>query len=229
MSEFNQVEVCSLSEILERLAEFTGNNTDASLARALGISPQAIANARKKKSIPFERLAKFAMSEGISLDWLFTGKSGHDKEIDPTLFSEIRERIKQSDIKNRMTPATEQMLHIVVTIYNSVIACKTAERRDYVFDTQIALLNTALYQEAKTLLDGNNLIPEVRAELNEFVGTQEQLVSLLRKGLSALGYTAVEDNVPSVSQVKEASTANQNFHGSVKQAAGRDINNKENK
>lgn len=44
------------------------------MAKALGISPQAISNYRKKCLLPAGIVMKFAAKFGISVDWLLTGR-----------------------------------------------------------------------------------------------------------------------------------------------------------
>jgi hypothetical protein len=57
----------------ERLKDFFGVITDVQLANALGISQQAVASAKKKKSIPGTWIQKM-MGLGMTIDFILHGK-----------------------------------------------------------------------------------------------------------------------------------------------------------
>lgn len=63
-----------LEDILARVASVSGAKSDAAIARALKVTPQAVGNARKRGSIPYEGICLFAEERGISLDYLFFGR-----------------------------------------------------------------------------------------------------------------------------------------------------------
>lgn len=64
----------SANDVLSRMMEASGLKTSLRLAEALGISPQAISNYRKRGVIPASLLIKFSEKFGVSLDWLVRGK-----------------------------------------------------------------------------------------------------------------------------------------------------------
>ncbi|MCP5440006.1 MAG: helix-turn-helix domain-containing protein [Chromatiaceae bacterium] len=59
--------------VFERLSSIVGVSTDTGIAKRLGISPQAIYNARKRGTIPYEKILQFARTEKIDLNYLLFG------------------------------------------------------------------------------------------------------------------------------------------------------------
>lgn len=81
-----------VADIFDRLATYAESNTDVAIGKLLGISRQAIANARKRNVPPFEKICNFAISEGISIDYLLLGKDEKKEEpvdIDIQIFKEV--------------------------------------------------------------------------------------------------------------------------------------------
>jgi len=56
-----------------RMKLSSGLKNDSKVARALGITPQAISNYRKRGNIPADVLLKFSEAFGVSVDWLVNG------------------------------------------------------------------------------------------------------------------------------------------------------------
>lgn len=67
------------AEILDRLLEALRCEKDVQLAAALGVSPQAVSQARKKDRIPEGWLMRAALRHGISVDAILFGQ-GHEGE-----------------------------------------------------------------------------------------------------------------------------------------------------
>lgn len=61
------------AEVSERLKVKLNVATDAALAIALGLKPNAFANRKKEGSIPHEQIVEIATSENLSLDWIYRG------------------------------------------------------------------------------------------------------------------------------------------------------------
>lgn len=61
-------------DVFERLCELAGVKSDAALAGELSVSPQAIANSRKRASVPYEKICAYAEEHGHSLDYIMLGK-----------------------------------------------------------------------------------------------------------------------------------------------------------
>lgn len=62
------------SEVLDRLLQGAGVRRDAQLAELLGVSPQAVSQARRKGRIPDGWIVKIAARFGLSTDWVFFGR-----------------------------------------------------------------------------------------------------------------------------------------------------------
>jgi len=76
----------------------SGIKTDAKLSDYWNITPTTVTNWRKRNSIPFERIITFCEDEGISLDYIFTGKGEmirRDVEGDDPEISELLERARK--------------------------------------------------------------------------------------------------------------------------------------
>lgn len=63
-------------DILKRLRQGTGARSDTELARLLGVSQQAVSNARKNAKVPDGWMPLAAQRFGLSTDWLFFGVGG---------------------------------------------------------------------------------------------------------------------------------------------------------
>lgn len=63
---------------LDRLKTATGAENETALAQFLGISQAAISGAKKKGRIPYSWFFEIADRTGVSSDWLFFGRSGHE-------------------------------------------------------------------------------------------------------------------------------------------------------
>lgn len=60
--------------ILDRLLSGAGLHRDAQLASLLGVSPQAVSQARRKRKIPEGWVVRVAQQCNLSMDWLMFGK-----------------------------------------------------------------------------------------------------------------------------------------------------------
>jgi hypothetical protein len=63
----------SAEDVFQRLREATGSESDADLARNLGIAPTTISTWRSRDVVPYEACAKVAIEKSISLDKLVFG------------------------------------------------------------------------------------------------------------------------------------------------------------
>jgi len=65
----------NINDILDRIKKYLEIDTDAELARSLGVTPQRLRNWRTpgRGTVPWEVLCEFAMKHGMSFDWLLTG------------------------------------------------------------------------------------------------------------------------------------------------------------
>ena len=65
--------------ILDRLLSGAGLHRDAQLAALLGVSPQAVSQARRKQKIPEGWVVKIAWQCNLSMDWLMFGREAGDE------------------------------------------------------------------------------------------------------------------------------------------------------
>ncbi len=68
-------------EVLDRLLQGTGLHKDAQLAELLGVTPQAVSQARRKSKVPEHWIMRLAVKYNLSLDWLFFGHAPSSPEL----------------------------------------------------------------------------------------------------------------------------------------------------
>ena len=61
------------SDIIERMKASGRLKNDSAVARALGVTPQALSNYKKRDHMPPHLVIKFASTYGFSVDWLLSG------------------------------------------------------------------------------------------------------------------------------------------------------------
>ncbi len=70
-------------DTLDRLLQGAGLRRDSQLAELLGVSPQAVSQARRKGRIPDGWVLKVAAQFGLSTDWIFFGKGAPEEGAVP--------------------------------------------------------------------------------------------------------------------------------------------------
>lgn len=71
----------SYSELIERMRWAGKLKNDSAVARALGVTPQALSNYKKRGEMPTDLMLKFAGIYGLSVDWLITGEGDINKNV----------------------------------------------------------------------------------------------------------------------------------------------------
>lgn len=61
-------------ETIDRLTKHSNAKSDADIARALEISPQALFTFKKRGKLPSDLLIKYCLKHQLSIDWLLTGE-----------------------------------------------------------------------------------------------------------------------------------------------------------
>lgn len=84
------------SDTLDRLLQGTGLRRDSQLADILGVSPQAVSQARRKGKIPDGWILKVAAQYGLSTDWLFFGQG--DGSASHTVPDKARKATPREDV-----------------------------------------------------------------------------------------------------------------------------------
>ena len=93
-------------DTLDRLLQGAGLRRDSQLAELLGVSPQAVSQARRKGRIPDGWVLKIAEQFGLSTDWLFFGKGpGPDAQEAP---AEAAERKTSPKVDAQRTDAEQR-------------------------------------------------------------------------------------------------------------------------
>jgi len=64
----------TFDEVVTRVQKAIGADTQREVAESLGMSTGDFANRKKRGRVPLDRLAEFASSRSVSLDWLLTGE-----------------------------------------------------------------------------------------------------------------------------------------------------------
>lgn len=126
-----------IDKVLSRVADIAGVKSDSDIARIIGISPQAIGNARKRGSVPYEKLTKFAKEHDVSLDYLL-GNSSRAKEIDLELFKHIQNVLKSEHSELREINAVDFSYYTAI-IYNQVFNIADTDLRVQ------AILNSVIF------------------------------------------------------------------------------------
>jgi hypothetical protein len=67
-------------EVIGRLYKAAKAQSDSELARALQITPQSVAGARKRQEIPPAWIQSLAVSQSISADWLLFGEGSMERD-----------------------------------------------------------------------------------------------------------------------------------------------------
>lgn len=116
----------SIEKILLRVTEISGARSDSAIAKELSVSPQAIGNARKRGTIPYEKLFLFAQQHNVSLDYLFLGKGMQASKLDLVLLDKINEARIEAVLKLDNEGVILPQIHDMDTydcggIYNRIV------------------------------------------------------------------------------------------------------------
>lgn len=82
----------SVQDVFDRVAKLVSARNDSDIARALGTTPQAVSVCRKRGSVPYDAIVRFAATRGASIDYLLLGKGTPfwgPGEIDLSLYNQI--------------------------------------------------------------------------------------------------------------------------------------------
>lgn len=172
-----------IDKILSRVADIAGVKSDSQIARIIGISPQAIGNARKRGSIPYEKLTTFAKEHDVSLDYLL-GNSSRAKEIDLGLFKHIQNVLKSEHSELRGINSVDFGYYTAI-IYNQVFNISDTDMRvqailnSVIFVSVVALRKSEENFESPELLklpDGKEFREKQRKVIEERIKELEMLI-----------------------------------------------------
>ncbi|KEQ19201.1 helix-turn-helix domain-containing protein [Endozoicomonas numazuensis] len=174
MSELYQAKIDDFEEIIKKLREITDAKSDAAIARELGMTPQGFFNARKKGSIPFEKICYLAASKEISLDYLFF--TNHKASIDEELLGVVVDCIR-SDESELREAKLDFLLGEVSALYNSVVSLKSTEEVQKKLSEHINLMNKTILK--RDLHQTKQHYLEYKEDLSDPL--KEQLIELIKK------------------------------------------------
>lgn len=81
--------ILNAENILDRVAKILNTKSDRQTALRLDVKPQTFANWKSRDSLPWERLYRLAIEEGINFDWLVTGEGPIRSEDQESLFARV--------------------------------------------------------------------------------------------------------------------------------------------
>ncbi|MCK4738963.1 MAG: helix-turn-helix domain-containing protein [Deltaproteobacteria bacterium] len=86
------------TEVIERMKSAGKLKNDSRVARALGVTPQALSNYKKRGNIPADLVLKFSGIYGTYVDWLITGegdtfRAGYGSGEDASVITSAREEV----------------------------------------------------------------------------------------------------------------------------------------
>lgn len=86
----------SIDNVIERMKQATDSQTDAELARFLGISARSVISSwRSRNKKPYAECERIANLTGVSFEWLITGHSVHNNGQDlPPIVGKITDMVK---------------------------------------------------------------------------------------------------------------------------------------
>jgi Bacteriophage CI repressor helix-turn-helix domain len=155
------------SKIIDRIIKYKGFKTDAKLSDYWDITPTTVTNWRKRNSIPFERIITFCEAEGISLDYIFTGKGemirrdveGDDPEISE-LLQEARKVLKSG---NKVAQeALESGIRYITQTIDDLENMEETKKRQKNMELRMAALETRLKKSEDIRKED---LPELQEEL----------------------------------------------------------------
>lgn len=147
--------------ILARLKEASNSVTDIELARKLGHSKQAIADAKSKNSVPASWIPKAAKKFNVTTDWLFfgIGPMRHCEEPEAsvcTLRKEHESHPHNANLENKLAFSEEERRELA-----------SENRKLHREKEELYREKEALYREKEELLRENGELKAMVARLEE--------------------------------------------------------------
>lgn len=212
----------NIEKILARVAEIIDTHSDSAIAKELGVSPQAIANARKRESVPYEKLIQFASRKNISLDDLFLGKVDTQPiraEMDTKVFQEILESLN-SEISELREYKPIDFANKAAFLYNSVCSIDDEQLRKNAINSSIIMLSQAILQSRIEFIEDH------RENFHKGIELVIKPLTVRIKELSTFYPEYVKKAINEVKSPSENHSINQNIRGDGHQIARRDVVNK---
>ena len=189
-----------VQEVLDRLARALGTRTDVALASALGVSPQAIANSKKRSSIPYERICAVADEKGLSLDYILLG-NGQPEYSGRTIDAELMESVFKAltaDYSEFRDLAPLDFARVAFFVYDGAAGFSDAESRGREAVNVVRRLSLLSLKEAEQRDAGN---VELRQKYPEIANAG---LSILRERIAKLEKSDQTTGAGDVDKEKES-------------------------
>jgi hypothetical protein len=111
----------SFNQTIKKLKKYSGEKTDAGIARALKVTPQALSGFKKNDKFPPELLIRYCVKNGLSTDWMF-GIERPDgyKETDFSLkLDDSLNNLKKAVLSKSGKKLTEEKLALILKYLKS--------------------------------------------------------------------------------------------------------------
>lgn len=115
------------ARVLERVARIAGARSDAALSRALGVKPQTLASWRKRGTVPYAEVVRFAETRRIWIEYLILGEGPENRDmslISASLFariaSELEAQLREAApvVRERLTESSAAFAGHCAAIHN---------------------------------------------------------------------------------------------------------------
>ncbi|MBQ0796240.1 helix-turn-helix domain-containing protein [Zhongshania sp.] len=198
--------------VFDRIALLLGTTTDKAIAEALGVSPQAITNSRKRGAVPYDKICAFAENNSASLDYLLLGieRVSSPNEILDSVRDEVNFQLIR-EIPSRFGPKTSPNFREGVQafsfVYNQICHIDDKATRHTSIRKAIGMYQLQNQAEFEAIVSNSEEEGAGKDVVLESLGKGKQKI-IDKYGLD-----------------KDSSTVSQVFESSVGQVAGRDVIN----
>jgi phage repressor protein C with HTH and peptisase S24 domain len=196
----SKTEDATAPEMVERLISATPGGSVASLAGLLGVSHQAVYNAKNKSKIPKSWIVDVSESTGFSADWLLTGKGSPKRGMG----SNSQE--PACDVDMVYVPMVEARLSAGTGSFETG---DESERR-YGFRADFLARKGQMSQMVLMRVDGDSMEPEIHhgdVVLIDQSQTTPRAGALYAVGVEDLVYIKMVDTLPGKIILKSCNSA----------------------
>lgn len=108
--------------LVKRMMEATGSTREKNLAQLIGVSPQAMSNAKRKKNIPPAWVMCIATGYNVSLDWLYFAKGDKfSQEEEGNLRAQLLQKeVRIAELEKELASAQAEALRAYKLLVDTV-------------------------------------------------------------------------------------------------------------